>query len=180
LPCYTCRLGDKCNMFLSAHTRSSQNDPVSSSDSSGCITSHIVITSIILMFNHLFKSAVFAFVYFYLASCQVFIRDSSIVHTTETPVTVFCHFYPTIGVFHRLRLCLAILFFLLVCRCAAFCHPKTSHLCNPCYQSSLNVVLHHPSIGMAVNSLCKFSSVRRSNALVWLKLLPSTSTLILL
>jgi len=167
-------------MFLSAHTRSSQNDPFSSSDSSGCITSHIVITSIILMFNHLFKSTVFAFVYFYKASCQVFIRDSSVVHTTETPVTVFCHFYPTIGVFHRFRYCLAILFFLLVCRCAVFCHPIPSHLCNPCYQSSLNVVLHHPSIGMAVNSLCKFSSVSRSNALVWLKLLPSTSTLILL
>jgi len=132
------------------------------------------------MFNHLFISAVFAFVYFYKASSQVFIRDSSIVHTTETPVTVFSHIGSTIAVFHKFRLCLAILFFLLVCRCAAFCHPITSHLCNPCYQSSLNVVLHHPSMGMAVNSLCKFSSVRRSNALVWLKLLPSTSTLILL
>ena len=55
LSCYTCRLGDKCNMFRSAHTRSSQNDPFSSSDSSGCITSHIVMNSIVFMFFTLNK-----------------------------------------------------------------------------------------------------------------------------
>lgn len=59
---YTCKLGDRCNMFLSAHTRSSQNVPFSSSDSSGCITSHMVMNSIVFMFNHLFKTAVFAFI----------------------------------------------------------------------------------------------------------------------
>ena len=63
LSCYTCKFGDKCNIFLSDHTRSSQNDPFSSSDSSGCITSHIVMNSIVFIFFHLFKSTLFAFVY---------------------------------------------------------------------------------------------------------------------
>ena len=52
---YTCKLGDRWSMFLSDHTRSSQNDPFSSSDSSGCITSHIVMNSIVFMFFTLNK-----------------------------------------------------------------------------------------------------------------------------
>ena len=178
LSCYTCKFGDKCNMFLSDHTRSSQNDPFSSSDSSGCITSHIVMNSIVFIFLHLFKSAVFAFVYFYKASCQVFIRDSSVVHTTETPVTVFSHIGSTIVLVRIFRYCLALLIFL-VGLCGAFSRPISSVLVCPCYHPSPNVISHQVSIGSLLWSLYMFSSDTRNSAFAWLKLLPSTSIFML-